>query len=106
MNQLTVTIPSEYVILTREEHKQLLDDVDSRVWVSFKELQELTGLKRTKLDQILSRYRDELDLKNGGPVKFADGGKWNFNKKQTLKWLEENHKRIWMEDPYYGNLRR
>lgn len=103
MTQLTVTIPDDYVVLTREEHRALHEKSDERVWVDFKSLQELLGLKRTKLDEILTRYRDELDLKNGGPVKYADRGKWLFNKKPTLKWFEENYARVWMDDPYYGN---
>lgn len=102
MTQLTVSIPSEYVLITREEYKELQSKSDERIWIGFKELQDLTGLKRTKLDDILTRYRDELDIKNGGSVKYPDGGKWNFNKRATLKWLEDNHSRIWSEDPHYN----
>ena len=58
---------------------------------------DMTGLKREKLDTILKYYRDELDVKNGGPVKFPDGGRWNFNKRKMKKWLEANHARIWRE---------
>lgn len=102
MTQLTVTIPSEYVVITKGEYAELKDKSDERIWIGFKDLQDLTGLKRTKLDDILTRYRDELDIKNGGPVKYPDGGKWNFNKRPTLEWLEINHGRIWSDDPHYS----
>lgn len=102
MTQITVSIPSEYVVLTRDEFKKLEEAADDRVWIDFKTLQDLTGIKRTKLDEILTRYREELDVEHDGPVKYADGGRWNFNKKPLLKWLQENYQRIWMDDPYYG----
>lgn len=102
MTQLMIELPSEYVVLTRDEYQELKEKSDERIWVGLKELEELTGLKRNKLDDILTRYRDELDIKNGGPVKYPDGGKWNFNKRATLKWLENNHSRIWSDDPYYS----
>ncbi|TLQ08508.1 DUF771 domain-containing protein [Marinilactibacillus psychrotolerans] len=101
MTQLTITIPEAYVVLTKEEFKELKDKQDERVWITFTDLQEIAGLKRTKLDEVLTHYRDELDLKNGGPVKYADGGKYSINKKPMQKWLEENHTRVWMNDLYY-----
>lgn len=101
MSQLTVTIPNDYVLLHKDELNEYLQKIDERVWISFSDLQDLTGIKRTKLDEILTRYRDELDLKNGGPVKYPDGGKYSINKKPMQKWLEENHRRVWMDDPYY-----
>lgn len=101
MSQLTVTIPNDYVLLHKDELNEYLQKIDERVWISFSDLQDLTGIKRTKLDEILTRYREELDLKNGGPVKYPDGGKYSINKKPMQKWLEENHRRVWMDDPYY-----
>lgn len=101
MSQLTVTIPNDYVLLHKDELNEYLQKIDERVWISFSDLEDLTGIKRTKLDEILTRYRDELDLKNGGPVKYPDGGKYSINKKPMQKWLEENHRRVWMDDPYY-----
>lgn len=102
MAQLIVNIPESYVVLTKEEFKELQEKQDERVWITFTALQEITGLKRTKLDEILTRYRDELDLKNGGPVKYADGGKYSINKIPIQKWLEKNHTRVWMDDPHYN----
>jgi len=86
---------SEYVILTAEEYDQLKTQA---VWISFSDLMELTGLGRDKLDTILKRYREELDVYKGGPVKFPDGGKWSIELDGMKKWLKQNHARIWRED--------
>lgn len=96
--QITFSVPESIVILTKEEHKILLEKIDDRVWINFNDLTNLTGLKRDKLDHILRRYSDELDVLNGGPVKFPNGGKWSFEKEGIRKWLKENHSRIWSEN--------
>lgn len=98
MQQIQFDVPDNIVILSKEEHQKLLDSRDERVWIEFSDLTVLTGLKRIKLDTILKRYRDELDVQHGGPVKYPDGGKWSFEKDGIRKWLKENHARIWLED--------
>lgn len=98
MQQIMIDVPDSIVILTKEEHSKLLDKIDDRLWISFQDLSDWTGLKRDKLDTILKRYRDELDVMNGGPAKYPDGGKWSFEKEGIRKWFKENHARIWAED--------
>lgn len=98
MQKLEVTIPDSYVIITREEHQSLLDSQDERVWIGLKDLMEMVNLSRDKLTDILYRYREELDVYEGGPVKYPDGGKWSFEKEGSKKWLKENHSRIWSDD--------
>lgn len=98
MQQIVVNLPENVVILTKEEHQELLDSLDERVWISFLDLMSMTDLKREKLDTILKKYRDELDVYNGGPVKFPDGGKYSIEKEGIKKWLKDNHARIWKED--------
>lgn len=98
LQEIKVVIPPEFILITKVELDELKDQVDERVWVGFSDIEKLTGLKRNKLDDILKRYRDEIDVFKGGFVKFPDGGKWSFNKAATLKWLKDNHTRIWQED--------
>lgn len=98
MQTLQVTIPPDIVILTKKEHENLLNQIDERVWIGLSDLMELTNVKRDKLTKMLERYRDELDIDNGGPVKYPDGGHWNFEKDGILKWLKENHARCWRDD--------
>lgn len=95
---LEVKIPDEYVIIKQIELEELQQKNDERVWIGFKDLEKLTDLGRDKLDTILKRYRDELDVYNGGPVKYPDGGRWNFEKDGIRKWLKDNHSRIWIEN--------
>jgi len=94
MTPETIQTP-EYVILTADEYEKLKNQP---VWITFSDLMDMTGLKRDKLDTILKRYRDELDVYNGGSVKFPDGGKWSIEREGMKKWLKENHARIWRED--------
>lgn len=96
--ELKVAIPDEFVLLRQDELDALKERADERVWIGFKDLEMLTGLKRDKLDMILKRYRDELDVYKGGPVKYPDGGKWSFEKDGIRQWLKDNHSRIWKED--------
>lgn len=98
LQEITVIIPPDYVLIKKADLQEILDQNDDRVWIGFADVEELTGLRRNKLDDILKRYRDEIDVFKGGFVKFPDGGKWSFNKAATLKWLEDNHTRIWQEE--------
>lgn len=93
--------PKEYVIKEKDEYQQLIDNLDDTVWISFNDLMEYTNLGREKLDTLLKRYREELDIMNNGPVKFPDGGKWSFEKEGIRKWLKENHSRVWKDDCYH-----
>jgi len=96
--ELKVNIPDEYVLFKRDDLEELQDKIDERVWIGFNDLKSLTGLERNKLDTILKRYRNELDVYKGGPVKYPDGGKWSFEKDGIRQWLKDNHSRIWKED--------
>lgn len=98
MQEIKVMIPPEFILITKVELEELKDQVDERVWVGFSDIEKLTGLKRNKLNDILYRYKDEIDVFAGGFVKFPEGGRWSFNKSATLNWLKENHARIWKED--------
>lgn len=96
--ELKVTIPEDYVLFKKEELNKLIEKADERVWISFYDLETITGLGRNKLDTILKRYRAELDISNGGPVKYPDGGRWSIEKDGMKKWLKDNHSRIWSDD--------
>lgn len=89
---------SNYILIRKEDINNLLKQTDNRVWIDFNSLEKMTGLSRSKLDTILKRYREELDVYNGGPVKYPDGGRWSIEKEGIQKWLKENHSRIWSDD--------
>lgn len=92
---------TDYVLVKRDELDKIIAQSDKSVWVDFAKLEEMTGISRKKLDTILRRYREELDIKNGGPVKFPDGGRWSIEKDGMQKWLKENHSRVWSDDLAY-----
>lgn len=98
MQTVQVIIPPDMVIRTREEDEKILSQIDQRVWIGLTDLMQLTNVKRDKLTKILERYRKELDIENGGPVKYPNGGHWNFEKEGILKWLKENHARVWRDE--------
>lgn len=92
------SILNDYVLVKKEDVDRLLKQVDNSIWVDFSALEEMTGLSRSKLDTILKRYRDELDVMHGGPVKYPDGGRWSINKDEMKTWLKDNHSRVWADD--------
>lgn len=94
------SILNDYVLVKKEEIDRLLNQVDNSIWVDFSALEEMTGLSRSKLDTIMKRYRDELDVLHGGPVKYPDGGRWSIEKDGMKEWLKDNHSRIWADDSF------
>lgn len=61
-----------------------------------KELCVLLNMGKKFSLEVFWRFRDELDIKNGGFVHYPkDGrGKYNFNLEKMEKWIHENEKRI------------
>lgn len=96
--ELLTSILNDYVLVNKVDLEKLMNQTNNSVWVDFSYVEEMTGLKRNKLDTILKRYRDDLDIAYGGPVKYPDGGRWSIEKEGMKKWLRENHSRIWLED--------
>lgn len=96
--EVLASILNDYVLVKKDEVDRLLNQADNSVWCDFSALEEMTGLSRSKLDTILKRYREELDVMHGGPVKYPDGGRWSIEKDGMKKWLKDNHSRIWADD--------
>lgn len=98
MTGFEINIPEDCIIVSKQAIKEMIDDLNVAIWIDFAELESMTGISRKKLDTILKRYREELDVFNGGPVKYPDGGRWSIEKEGIQQWLKENHSRIWSDD--------
>lgn len=98
MTDPVASLLTDYVLVKRDELDKIIAQTDKSIWVDFYKLEEMTGLSRSKLDTIMKRYREELDVFHGGPVKYPDGGRWSIEKEGMQKWLKENHSRIWSDD--------
>lgn len=92
MAQLTVTIPEQYVVITREEYQQL-QEKEKPVWWSMQDLINETGFKRNWLvENILYNPKYIKQLKQF--VYYPDGGKWAFNREPMQSFLKENFEDI------------
>ncbi len=92
MTQLTVTIPEEYVLITRKEYNEL-QDKEKPVWWSMKDLINETGFKRNWLiENVLYNTKYIKQLKQF--VYYPEGGKWAFNREPMQKFLKENFAEI------------
>ncbi|PKI11037.1 DUF771 domain-containing protein [Staphylococcus shinii] len=92
MTQLTVTIPEQYVVITREEYQQL-QEKEKPVWWSMQDLINETGFKRNWLvENILYNPKYIKQLKQF--VYYPDGGKWAFNREPMRCFLKDNFEDI------------
>lgn len=92
MTQLTVTIPEEYVLITREEYNEL-QEKEKPVWWSMQDLINETGFKRNWLvENILYNPKYIKQLKQF--VYYPDGGKWSFNREPMQCFLKDNFEDI------------
>lgn len=90
---IKVSIPEDYVLVKKIEWEQMLESqLAGKQW-SMKDLEELTGRKTNWLkDNVLYPYREELDVDNGGFVRYPEvsGSPWKFGAAKMAQWLEEN----------------
>ncbi|WP_039067708.1 DUF771 domain-containing protein [Staphylococcus shinii] len=92
MTQLTVTIPEQYVVITREEYQQL-QEKEKPVWWSMQDLINETGFKRNWLvENILYNPKYIKQLKQF--VYYPEGGKWAFNREPMQCFLKDNFEDI------------
>ncbi|API89398.1 hypothetical protein BKP56_09090 [Marinilactibacillus sp. 15R] len=88
-----ISIPEGYVLIKQEIlDKSFEESLLGRYW-EMKDLSERTGKSpQTLKEKILYPYREELDVKRGGFVKYPEGKgtPWRFGAMQMAKWLEEN----------------
>lgn len=90
-----IKIPENYVLITKSNHEQFLEqDLTGRIW-SMKDLEVRTNrssqwLRRNILE--VPEFREELQ----GFVYFpkSQGERWKFGALKMSKWLEENQELI------------
>ncbi|MEC6747364.1 DUF771 domain-containing protein [Marinilactibacillus sp. XAAS-LB27] len=88
-----IPIPDGYVLIAKEElDKAFEESLLGRYW-EMKDLSNRTGRSPQWLKEtILYPFKDELDIKRGGFVRYPEGkgSPWKFGAMQMATWLEEN----------------
>lgn len=97
--QLTISIPDEYVVVSRVELDKLSENELTGVYWTMQDLEERVGKKTDGIkDNILypSRFRKELDAENGGFVYYpkVKGQSWSFQAVKMAKFLDSNFEQI------------
>lgn len=94
---LEVTIPEEYVLINKDELQQRLNaSLTGKIW-TMKDLEQQTKRSNDWLkEKILFPYRKELDVNNGGFVRYPEkqGSPWKFGAYKMSQWLEQNLDKI------------
>ncbi len=92
---MTITIPEEYVLITKVEFEQLQQEKLSGQYWTMKDLEKRVGKEwRWIKDNILysPRFKKILDVNNGGFVYYPEGrGKnWSFHASKMAQFLDDN----------------
>lgn len=106
MNQtldVKIVIPSDYVLINKEQLKKLEQSSIEGEWWGFKDLMENVKSKDPQWvrENILERYREILDVHGTGlRIAFypSPGQKWRFNAMGMKKFLDEYFPEIWMNE--------
>ena len=90
-----ITIPENLVLISKIEYEQLQNDSDIGRWWTLQDVLDRTNRSRDWLkNNILfhPRYKKIIDVKNGGFVKFPNGGRdtYLFLPSKTKEFLEDN----------------
>ena len=88
-----IPIPEGYVLIKQEELDKVFEEsLRGRYW-EMKDLSNRTGKSpQTLKEKVLYPYREDLDIKRGGFVRYPEGkgSPWKFGAMQMAKWLEDN----------------
>lgn len=92
-----VAIPEEYVLIRKVDWEKMLETkLTGKQW-NMKDLEVHTGRKNNWLkENILYPYKDELDVNNGGFVRYPEisGSPWKFGAAKMTQWLEDNMRKV------------
>ena len=87
MTQLTVTIPEQYVVITKDEHNQLIMNQQKAVWT----MEDLKENLKIKSDEVIKdRLLDRPKIKR----KLIEFNQWRFNGPKMYQFIQENWKEI------------
>ncbi|MCD8921657.1 DUF771 domain-containing protein [Staphylococcus gallinarum] len=92
MTQLTVTIPEQYVVITRDEHMQLVMNQQKAVWKK-KDFIEHSPFKSetTVNDRILykPKFRKILEKENIATYPNSKNKNWSFDGPKAYQFLRD-----------------
>lgn len=96
---LSISIPPEYVVISKVELEELKQQSLSGVYWTMKDLEIRTGKKHEWIKvNILypSKFKEILDAKNGGFVFYPEtrGQNWSFQAIEMSKFLDKNFNEI------------
>ena len=92
---LSIPVPSDQVLITKVELKELKDQSLSGVFWNMKDLEKRTGKKQDWLKENIlyqSRFRNELEKFVYYPQ--SKGQPWSFQARKMAEFLDKNFKRI------------
>ncbi|MGG2057376.1 DUF771 domain-containing protein [Lysinibacillus pakistanensis] len=92
---LTISIPEEYVLITKVEYDQLQQEKLSGQYWTMKDLEQRINKEyRWIKENVLypSKFKKVLDVKEGGFVYYPEitGEKWSFHAPKMAKFLDDN----------------
>lgn len=95
---ITVAIPDDYILVKKVDWEEMVErQLMGKQW-NMKDLREATGGRDVNWlkEHILYPYRDELDVKQGGFVRYpeASGVPWKFGAAKMSEWLESNLEKV------------
>lgn len=98
--EITIPIPSEFVLVSKVEYEQLKQNELSGVWWSMKDLEKRIGKKQEWIKENIlypTRFRRMLDIENGGFVYYPErkGQTWAFLATKMSEFLEKHFADIW-----------
>lgn len=93
--ELEITIPSELVLISKVELKELKDQSLVGLYWSMRDLEVQTGKKVEWIKENIlypPKFKKTLDVQNGGFVYYPQvkGEKWTFLASRMTGFLEEN----------------
>lgn len=94
---IQIAIPEDYVLIRKVEWEKMLSEQLSGKHWTMKDLEQHTQRSSIWLkENVLYPHRQELDIKEGGFVRFPDGpgSPWKFGTVKMMNWLEENLERV------------
>lgn len=97
--QLSIEIPSEYVLITKIEYEELKQNELRGVYWTMADLENRIGKKQVWIKENIlypTRFKKQLDVMQGGFVYYpqAKGEKWSFHANKMAQFLEDNFYKI------------
>jgi phage pi2 protein 07 len=96
---VTIPIPSDSVLISKAELKQLKDHELTGLYWNMKDLEKKVNRKNEWIKENIlypHKFREILDVDSGGFVYYpkSKGQTWSFHAKQMADFLDKNFQRI------------